>query len=102
VTLATDGESALALLSGRRADVVVTDYGMPGLNGIEFAQRLQAVAPGVPVVLLTGWDVDPDVVKPGNIAKVQSKPVTIKALAQVLDACQWARNAPDARRAQCS
>ena len=42
----------------QRFDVVLTDFGMPGMNGVEFAQPLHGVAPKMPVVLMTGWGLD--------------------------------------------
>jgi PAS domain S-box-containing protein len=36
-------------------DVVVTDYAMPGMNGYDFAVKLQQTHPRLPVVLATGY-----------------------------------------------
>lgn len=36
-------------------DVVITDLGMPNMDGAELTWRLKAVAPTVPVVMMTGW-----------------------------------------------
>jgi signal transduction histidine kinase/CheY-like chemotaxis protein/ligand-binding sensor domain-containing protein len=48
------GAAALARLAGEPADVVLADWDMPELNGIETAQRLHALAGGaqLPVVLM--------------------------------------------------
>lgn len=37
--------------------LMITDYEMPGENGVVFADRFHAVHPGVPIVLLTGYGV---------------------------------------------
>ncbi len=49
-----DAVSALALLE-HTSDVklVITDYKMPGMSGLEFADILRKLRPGVPVILLT-------------------------------------------------
>lgn len=47
------GEEALRLLDTTPADVVVTDFDMPGMNGLELASRLLEHDPPLPVVLLT-------------------------------------------------
>jgi len=47
------GEAALAALEVRPADVVVTDWKMPGMDGVELLRQLRAHRPGVPVILLT-------------------------------------------------
>jgi DNA-binding NtrC family response regulator len=47
------GEAALAAIEARGADVVVTDWRMPGMDGIELLRRLHAKRPALPVILLT-------------------------------------------------
>ena len=55
------GEQALALLrDGPAVDVVVTDYGMPGMTGLDLAEAARAVLPGLPVVLATGYGDTPE------------------------------------------
>jgi two-component system, cell cycle sensor histidine kinase and response regulator CckA len=56
VTRARDGEEAWSYLvqSPRRWDVVLTDYAMPRLNGVGLGERIRAMDPPPPVVLLSG------------------------------------------------
>jgi DNA-binding NarL/FixJ family response regulator len=49
---AADGESALTAVEAQHPDVVLLDIQLPGIDGIEVAQRL-AAAPGAPRVVLT-------------------------------------------------
>jgi len=49
------GESALAALDARGADAIVTDWKMPGIDGMELLRRVHATRPGLPVVLLTAF-----------------------------------------------
>jgi two-component system NtrC family response regulator len=49
----TSGEAALAAVDARGADVVVTDWRMPGMDGIELLRRLHAKRPALPVILIT-------------------------------------------------
>ena len=46
-------DEALAHLQGQTVDLVVVDYKMPELNGLEFIRRAWAVRPGVRVVMIT-------------------------------------------------
>jgi DNA-binding NarL/FixJ family response regulator len=43
-------------LAKARADIILLDMGLPDGHGIETLRRAQAMAPGVPVVVLTGLD----------------------------------------------
>jgi DNA-binding NtrC family response regulator len=47
------GDEALAALEARGADVVVTDWKMPGMDGVELLRRVHAVRPRLPVIMLT-------------------------------------------------
>jgi len=56
VTTASDGLAALALVDGGQAmDVLVTDYSMPGMNGLTLIQEVRRRRPEVPALLLTGY-----------------------------------------------
>ena len=52
---ADSAESALAFAPFERFDCVVTDYLMPGLNGVELAHRIRADRPALPILLLSGY-----------------------------------------------
>jgi DNA-binding NtrC family response regulator len=50
---ATSGERALAAFEARGADVVVTDWRMPGMDGLALLKRLRAASPALPMILVT-------------------------------------------------
>ena len=50
---ASTGDAALALVAQSRPEVLVTDIEMPGLSGIELAQKVAEHHPGTRVVILT-------------------------------------------------
>ena len=56
---ADDGDAAIALAAQTAYDCVITDYLMPGLNGVELARRLRAERPELPILLLSGY-ADPE------------------------------------------
>jgi len=58
VCLASSGSEGLRMLEEGGFDVVFTDIGMPGISGWQVAARAKEIAPEVPVVLCTGWDVE--------------------------------------------
>jgi len=49
---------ALAALKEINAGVVVTDYFMPQINGLEFTRRAAAIAPTAVFVLITGHNLE--------------------------------------------
>ena len=59
---AGDGESALAALDARGADALVTDWKMPGMDGLELLRRARERRPGLPVILLTAHGTVPTAV----------------------------------------
>jgi CheY-like chemotaxis protein len=61
VTLAPNGETGLQLFSAamrspKPFDAVITDMGMPNLNGKDVAKAIKAQHPSMPVIILTGWN----------------------------------------------
>ncbi|NUM45058.1 MAG: response regulator transcription factor [Anaerolineales bacterium] len=55
VDTATDGQSGLALARDHPPDLVVLDWMLPGLDGLEVCRRLRAGGP-VPILMLTAKD----------------------------------------------
>src|SRR5439155_833288 len=60
VTAAPSGPAALAGYARDRFDVVLTNVGMAGMNGWEFAERLRAVDSQVALLFITGWGLRED------------------------------------------
>ena len=54
VMTAMDADEGLDVLATGGVDCVVSDYNMPGLNGIEFLEAVRADHPDLPFVLFTG------------------------------------------------
>ncbi|EHJ46713.1 signal transduction histidine kinase, nitrogen specific, NtrB [Solidesulfovibrio carbinoliphilus subsp. oakridgensis] len=87
------GASALARLAADpdAFDVCITDFDMPDLNGLELAGKIAAVAPRLPVILVSGrlGDVEEREMV-GNIRKIVLKPynqaIISAAIREVLDA----------------
>ncbi len=55
VITAATGEEALKKLATEDYDLVYTDIKMPGMNGLEVAERVKANKPWMPVVVITGF-----------------------------------------------
>lgn len=53
---ATSGEEGLTLAQAMSPCLVIMDIGLPGMSGIEAAQRIKAAVPATRVVMLTMFD----------------------------------------------
>jgi len=53
IITANEPEAGLKLFFERRPQVVITDFMMPKLNGMELLQKIGAADPGVEVILMT-------------------------------------------------
>jgi signal transduction histidine kinase/CheY-like chemotaxis protein len=85
VTIAGKGEEAVEVFDPTLHDVVITDLGMPRMNGWEVAERIKAKSPDTPVFLLTGWG-ESVAAHEGSqfVDRVVAKPVSAEALMEQL------------------
>jgi CheY-like chemotaxis protein len=85
VTTAAKGEEAVQMFDPTLHDVVITDLGMPRMNGWEVAERIKAQSPDTPVFLLTGWG-EGVAAHEGSqfVDRVVAKPVSAEALMEQL------------------
>jgi two-component system response regulator MprA len=59
VSVAGDGHSGLAMARDDPPDLVILDWMLPGLDGLEVCKRLRAAGP-VPIIMLTAKESVPD------------------------------------------
>jgi CheY-like chemotaxis protein len=53
---ANSGAKALEILqSGEAVDLLVSDYSMPRMSGVELARKARELRPGLPILLATGY-----------------------------------------------
>lgn len=53
---ATNGDEALLLLSEWPFKLMITDYIMPGMNGLRLCERAKMIAPELSIIMITGAD----------------------------------------------
>jgi len=78
VITAPNGEEALKKLAAEDYDVVYTDIKMPGMNGIEVAEKVKARKPWTPVVIITGYGTSEQAerAKAAGVANFLHKPLS--------------------------
>jgi DNA-binding NtrC family response regulator len=59
VTIASSGEAGFRELSSETFDLVITDFKLPGMTGVEVLERLKSERPQLPVVLFSVYYDDP-------------------------------------------
>jgi PAS domain S-box-containing protein len=96
VVATTSSTEALELFKKEpgKFDLVITDYTMPNLTGIDLAVELLRVKATLPVILLTGHNdnVSPETAKTAGISELLVKPQSRSEIAQAM------RRVLDARR----
>ena len=81
VVTALDGQAALEQIKQRRFDLVVTDFKMPGMNGLLLLEQIHLVRPDTPVILMTAYP-NPDVEAEAsrlNAYRYLTKPVKMES-----------------------
>jgi GAF domain-containing protein/ActR/RegA family two-component response regulator len=92
VTVAGSGREGLIRFETGRYDLVLTDLGMPDLNGWEVARSIKATRPATPVLLLTGWADAVDPSAETRVDGVVKKPFQIERLTAAVSAALAAKS----------
>ena len=58
VDQAYNGEDALQQLRKEHVDLIVTDFMMPGMNGVQLLREAARLSPGTPNILVTAYGAD--------------------------------------------
>ena len=84
VLTARDGQEALELAQSEHPDLIITDYHMPQLSGLELCQRLKQDpnTRDIPAIMLTarGYHLEPHDTQQSGILRMLSKPFSPRQL----------------------
>lgn len=63
-------------------DLMITDYKMPSMTGLELSKRVSIIHPDMPIIMISGYSEETleTALKKGYLKKVLKKPVDITAL----------------------
>ena len=86
VTVAENGEQALALAKERPFDAIVTDMRMPLMGGAELVHHVRRIDPGLAAIVVTAYvrDNDLDAARREGLLAALPKPVPIGRLLELL------------------
>lgn len=62
-SVASDGRAGLELAANYQFDVIILDWMLPGMDGLEVSRRLRKEGNTTPILMLTARDAVPDIVK---------------------------------------
>ena len=84
VLTARDGQEALEMAQQNHPDLLITDYHMPQLSGLELCQRLKqdSKTSDIPAIMLTarGYHLEPHDTEQSGILRMLSKPFSPRHL----------------------
>lgn len=91
VMTAENGRDGIRCFRNNIIDLVITDHGMPVMNGLDTAFRIKKQDPKIPVILITGWQSETEKTfqQPSGIDAVVSKPFDLEKLLDTV--AYWGR-----------
>jgi DNA-binding NtrC family response regulator len=96
----TKAETALGELASISAGVIVTDYFMPQMDGVEFILEASKITPDAAFIMVSGHDLDPikeNITLLKNLKACLQKPVGCQSLVEAILRV-WPENDPPAVR----
>jgi PAS domain S-box-containing protein len=83
---AGNGQEGVRSFRENDIDLVITDHGMPVMNGLDTAFRIKKQKPETPVLLITGWQTETDATfqKPSGIDEFITKPFDLEKLLELV------------------
>ena len=89
VLTARDGQEALEIAQQEKPDLLITDYHMPQLSGIELCRKLKAdpATSSIPSIMLTarGYELEPADTEQSGILRMLSKPFSPRHLLSTVE-----------------
>ena len=87
VTPVKSGRNALRIIEQQaECDLIITDYDMPEMNGLELAREVERIAPHMPIIMVSGRNMAADMARlADNVREVVPKPYNKTTLAAAIN-----------------
>jgi YesN/AraC family two-component response regulator len=85
VVSAPNGFTAIAHIQQKPFDLIITDYKMPGMNGLELAEIVRQVSPQTRVVLMSGNFSFGDAFETGCLDGYLQKPFRLAQITRIVE-----------------
>lgn len=105
VSTATDGPTALEKIQKHKFDLIITDYMMPGMTGLQLTEEVRQRSPETQVVLMTAYDTATvrDRAEDMHIGSIVGKPFTVPQIMGIIKGIITRTNqAPEAEPAEAT
>jgi len=76
IDVAVNGVDAIDHIDGITYDLIITDYLMPEMDGLELTRRVKSIYPAIPILIITGTESARDLLK-SEATACFSKPFNI-------------------------
>ena len=67
-----------------RYDLLITDFTMPDMTGIQLIQKIHSLRPQLPVIMCSGIELSPEILQAVCIAKILLKPFDMEELVKTV------------------
>ena len=84
VRAAPNGPAGLALIKTEIPDLLLVDFAMPGMTGVDVIKAVQKIKPALPTILATGYAETDTIDQVAGPIRVLRKPFQIDQLADVI------------------
>ena len=86
IEMAANGPQALSMFGASQYDLVITDFQLGGMDGLEVAAAIKKLSPTKPIILITAYadKLSREMGKVSNVDLVLNKPFSVAQLHEAL------------------
>ncbi len=85
VDCVNDGEDAIKLIEKSNCSLLITDYEMPKINGVELTKKVRNLSPSMPIIGISGLHSSRKEFLIAGATLFMEKPITLSILKNALE-----------------